>query len=232
MLRTDHLQRRVPLWLKLAYTAFVAVHVVINWQAYGPIDFLWSCDVAVLVLLVAVWTESRLLLSIEAVAILFPLLLWGFDLACRLVMGKGHYPLGFAGYMFDPRVPRSVRMLSSFHIWLPIVIVYLLMRLGYDRRAFFMQSIIVMVLMVGCRMLTPPPPATAAHRSVNINWVYGPSDERPQEAVPAAVYLTLMILLYQLMIYLPTHLVLSGVFASAPAGREPHRAASSTPILV
>ena len=32
---------RIPLSVKLAYTAFVAVHVALTWQAYGPLNFLW-----------------------------------------------------------------------------------------------------------------------------------------------------------------------------------------------
>lgn len=206
--------------MKVAYTAFVALHVTVNLEFYGPLGLLWTCDVAVLVLLVAIWIESRLLVSIEALAVLLPLLLWGVDLAYRLAMGHGHYLLGFAGYMFDPRVPTKIRALSTFHIWLPLMVVYLLLRLGYDRRALVVQSAIVTVLLITCRLISPPQPATPARPGVNVNWVYGPSDVAPQHAMPSAVYLLLMVLLYPVVIYLPTHLVLCALFAPRRAAAQ------------
>jgi hypothetical protein len=44
---------RLPLWTKLAYTAFVAVLVPHYWQAYGPTNFLYFCDIALLLAVVA-----------------------------------------------------------------------------------------------------------------------------------------------------------------------------------
>src|SRR5580692_10860366 len=111
---------RIPLSLKLAYTAFVVVHASLNWHAYGPLNFLWFCDIALLTLLVALWAENSLLASIAAVAILLPMALWAFDLAARITLG--HYIFGFAGYMFDRRVPVQIRILSSFHLWVPVVL--------------------------------------------------------------------------------------------------------------
>ena len=36
--------RRIPLWLKLAYTAFMAVLVPVYLRNYGPTNFLYFCD--------------------------------------------------------------------------------------------------------------------------------------------------------------------------------------------
>ena len=43
---------RLPLWLKLVYTAFVAVLVPVYWYYYGPTNFLYFCDVALIISLV------------------------------------------------------------------------------------------------------------------------------------------------------------------------------------
>ena len=40
---------RFPLRVELAYTAFVAVLVPYYWRVYGPTNFLYFCDVALLV---------------------------------------------------------------------------------------------------------------------------------------------------------------------------------------
>lgn len=55
--------RRVPLGVRLAYTAFVAVLVPYYWHAYGPTNFLYYCDLALLMGLVAVWTERAIFAS-------------------------------------------------------------------------------------------------------------------------------------------------------------------------
>ena len=36
--------RLIPLWLKLAYTAFMAVLVPLYLRNYGPTNFLYFCD--------------------------------------------------------------------------------------------------------------------------------------------------------------------------------------------
>jgi hypothetical protein len=202
---------RIPLVVKLAYTAFVVVHVALNWQAYGPLNFLWFCDIAVLTLLAALWVESSLLCSIAAVAILLPMGLWIVDLCGRVALG--HYIFGFAGYMFDRRVPRQIRILSSFHLWVPLILISTLGRLGYDRRAIWIQSVFGAVLILVCRLISAAPPGHGMHEAVNINWVYGPSEEAAQTFLPPVVYLGVMIVCYPLLIYLPTHLTLSALFA-------------------
>jgi hypothetical protein len=211
---------RIPLSLKLAYTAFVAVHATLNWQAYGPLNFLWFCDIALLTLLVALWTQSSPLASIAAVAILLPMALWAVDLAARIALG--HYIFGFAGYMFDRRVPLQIRVLSSFHLWVPVVLLRTLQRLGYDRRALAVQSVFAAVLLIVCRFVSSPPPSHSLHECANINWVYGPADNAPQTYFPPMIYLGMMIVLYPLLIYLPTHMILSALFtARSPRPAEP-----------
>ena len=49
---------RVPLWLKLAYTTFMALLVPVYWHYYGPTNFLYFCDVALLITLVGIWIEK------------------------------------------------------------------------------------------------------------------------------------------------------------------------------
>ena len=67
---------RIPLWLKLAYTAFMAVLVPVYWHYYGPTNFLYFCDVALILTLVGIWIESPLLISMCAVGILVPQVVW------------------------------------------------------------------------------------------------------------------------------------------------------------
>jgi hypothetical protein len=210
--------RSISIALKLAYTAFVAVHVWFNWRVYGPLNFLWECDVAILAICVALWTENRLLTSMAALSALVPMGLWMADIVARIFLG--HYVFGFAGYMFDRRVPTVIRAISAFHLWLPLLLIWMLIKVGYDRRAFWLQTLFMALLLITCRFISQPPPEHSMHEPVNINWVYGTSDQGPQTKLPSAVYLALMIVLYPMLIYLPSHVTLNLIFGNHAATRR------------
>ena len=203
---------KIPLSLKLPYTAFVAVLVPYYWRTYGPLNFLWFCDVALLVTLVALWRESPFLFSMQAVAIALPQLLWVVDFTAHLA---GIHVLGAAAYMFDPKIPLFVRGLSSFHGWLPLLLVWGVWRLGYDRRAFSAQTAAALVLLSVCYFFTPRPPAPASNptAAVNLNWVFGPGEDLIQTWMAPGLYLALQLVCWPLLIYLPTHLVLKKLWA-------------------
>ena len=206
---------RVPLWARLAYTAFVAVLVPYYWAAYGPTNFLYYCDVALLLGLAAAWTGRSLLASAPAVGILVPQALWMLALVGTAV---GRPVVGMTAYMFDPALPLFTRGLSFFHFWLPLVLLYLLARLGYDRRGFWAWTGLAWVLMPVCYFLLtgPPAPADAPNVPVNVNYVYGPDDRAAQTWVPPLAWLGLLMAGLPLAVYLPTHLVLKRVFPPPP----------------
>src|SRR5437762_115020 len=97
---------RIPLSLKVVYTAFVAVLVPYYWRAYSPWNFLYFCDIALLLTGVALWTESRLLAGLEAVAILLPQTVWVIDFGSRAC---GLHLLGLTDYMFNPSLSLITR---------------------------------------------------------------------------------------------------------------------------
>jgi len=43
---------KLPMAFKIVYSAFVAVLVPVYWQSYGPTNFIYFCDVALLLTLV------------------------------------------------------------------------------------------------------------------------------------------------------------------------------------
>src|SRR5688572_31466147 len=72
-------ERRVPLAMKVGFTAFMAVLVPVYWSYYGPTNFLYFCDVALFMTLAGIWLESPLLVSMCAVGIVAPQILWVVD---------------------------------------------------------------------------------------------------------------------------------------------------------
>ena len=187
----------LALAIKIAYTLFVAVLIPIYWINYGPLNFLWFSDIALITSAVAMWVKSPLPASMMAVAVLVPEVVWNVGFFGRLIFGVD--VTGLAGYMFDARIPLYLRLLSLFHVFMPAVLVWLVCRRGYDPRALGWQVIVVLAVLPVTYLFTRP--------TDNINWVFGPGS-KPQTAMPPWAYLAVMLVFFPLCIYLPTHLLL------------------------
>ena len=194
----------IPLGLKIIYTLFVCALVPIYWRQYGPANSLWFSDIALLALVPALWLENALLASMLAISVVFFEALWNIDFFFRLAAGKSL--IGLSAYMFDPKIPLFIRGLSCFHIVLPVILLWGLHRLGYDRRAFLWQTIVAMVVLPFSYLLSNP--------RENVNWVYG-FGQNPQKIMPAPLFVALLMLLFPLIIYLPTHLLFARIFRTA-----------------
>ena len=200
----------IPLWLKIVYTLFVCLLVPVYWRRYGPANFLWFSDIALLVTVPALWLESSMLASMMALAVLLPELAWNIDFFVRLFTGA---PLiGLSSYMFDRSIPRSLRALSLFHVALPALLLWMVHRLGYDEGALVAQTVLAMIVL--------PLSYRVSDHEKNINWVYG-LGEKPQTRVPARWFLAFLMLMFPLAIYLPTHFILDRLFSAAPAASRP-----------
>lgn len=192
----------IPLWVKVPYTVFLCVQVPVYWIWLGPENFLWASDIALFVTLAALWLESRLLVSMMTLAVLLPELLWNVDFFGRLLGGD---VLGASAtvYMFDQETPLFVRGLSLFHVVLPVLLLWMLFRLGYDKRALPAQTLLAWIVLPISYWFTEP--------AKNINWVFG-LGQSPQELMPGIWYLLLMMVLLPLLVYLPTHWLLQRLF--------------------
>jgi hypothetical protein len=214
---TTGTKRRIPSWVKVAYSVFVAVLVPCYWVTYSPWNFLYFCDIALLVTAVAIWIESPLLVSMQAVAIVLPQMLWVVDFLCRLVAGV--HITGVTRYMLDSNIPLFLRALSLFHGWLPFVLLWLLSRLGYDRRALGRQSVVAIVVLLVSYIFAPAPPPSASNPTwaVNINYVYGVDDNHPQTVMAPWLWVLCVMAVNLIVFYLPTHFVLRRFFAAPPS---------------
>ncbi|WP_299825902.1 membrane-associated protein [uncultured Pontibacter sp.] len=191
----------IPLWLPISYTLFLLILVPVYWKHYGPANFLWFSDVALFSVGIVLWTESRLLLSMMAVGVLGLELVWCVDYFGRLISGK--QLLGLSDYMFHRDKSLFLRGLSLFHVFLPAIVIWLLIKWGYEVTAIYWQTALAWVVLPLTYFLTPP------HE--NINWVFGLGD-KPQRKIPPKVYFILALLFFPVAIYLPSHLLLVWLF--------------------
>lgn len=200
----------IPMWLKITYTAFMAVLIPVYWYHYGPANFLYFCDIALLLTLAGVWLEKPLLVSLPAVGILLPQALWCVDYIVQLC---GFKMTGMTAYMFDEARPLFLRGLSLFHGWLPFLLLFLVFRLGYDRRALKGWTATTVALCLIAFFLLPPAGAVLPDPNLprNVNYVFGMDDAQPQTWMSAELYLVTWMAMLTILAYLPTHLLLKKI---------------------
>lgn len=203
---------RIPPWVKLVYTAFMAVLVPVYWYYYGWTNFLYFCDVALILTLIGIWKESPLLVSMCAVGITIPQIVWVIDF---VTTAFGYPVASMTAYMYEAHRSPFLRGLSLFHGWLPFLLIYLVARLGYDRRAFPYWTVLAWVLILICFFFMPPPSPNAGLTPVNINYVWGLNDAAPQTWMPAWLWVVGMMVAMPIICFLPVHLLFSRVMPQA-----------------
>jgi hypothetical protein len=191
----------IPLWIKIAYTLFVALTVAVYSVKYRPGNFLWFSDIALLMTVPALWLESSLLAGMSAVGVVLPEVLWNVSYFGQLLTGRR--VTGLTDYMFDPGKPLYLRALSLFHVFLPVLLLWMVATLGYAPAAWVAQTVLAWVVLPLAYFFTDP--------EDNVNWVFGPGAE-PQKRIPPLAYLGFLMAGFPLLVYLPTHWLLQRLF--------------------
>ena len=122
----------IPAAARWAAAAWLAAWLPLHLAAWPASSMLWYCAHGAVLAVIGLVLPSRLIVSWQAVALLVPQTLFAAEALARLVTGARG---GGTSYLFDPAVPLHVRALSSFHFVMPLVLVWAVRRLGYDRRA-------------------------------------------------------------------------------------------------
>jgi hypothetical protein len=188
-------------WVSLLW---MAVWFPAYFHFWGWANLLHLCDVAVILSFIGIWWANPLLLSSQAVSSLAAGLFWLLDVGWRLTTGR--YLIGGTDYMWDARYPLWVRLLSSFHVGLPLVLLWTVRRVGYDKRALGLQAAIAAVLLIVSRFLSAETNMNYAYRDPVFLRAWG----------PAPVHLAAAFIIIVGLVYWPTHLLLSWIFR-APA---------------
>jgi hypothetical protein len=193
---------RIPLWLKVAWTIWLLLWAPVYWRQYGAQNFLYFCDVGNFLIAIGLWSESRLILSWQAVGLLVFQTLYAVDLIVAFIVGR--HLVGGTEYMFNPNVALFVRLLGLYHLVVPPLLLWTVRRLGYDSQAWKWQTLTVWIL-VPINFFWQP--------QYNVNWARGIGHE--QHMVPHWLYLAGYLMLVPLVVYWPTHLLLERWAAKA-----------------
>jgi hypothetical protein len=191
---------RVPLWLKIGWTIWLAIWVPVYWRQYGAQNFLYFCDIGNVLIGIGLWLESPIIFSWVGSGLLVFQSLYTIDLVGAVLTGK--HLIGGTEYMFDPHLPLAVRLLSLFHIATPPLLVWAIWRLGYDRRGWRLQTLTAWIV-VPINFFWRP--------EQNVNWARGPFFHE-QHTVPGWAYLIAYLVIVPFAIYLPTHVLLDRLY--------------------
>lgn len=117
---------------------------------------------------------------------------------------------GMTDYMFNAKIPWFTLAISLFHGWLPFLLLYLVARLWYDRRALRLWIALNTALVLICYFWMPPASAQLPNpkQPRNINYVHGFSDDVPQPWMPSCSWLLVMLIGQPVLFASPTHAVL------------------------
>ncbi len=195
-------------WLALAW---LALYLPVYWQAYGTWHFLMLCNLGVLLSCVAIISGNRLLLSSQAVATPVIALAWLADVGTKFA--TGHLLHGGTAYMWNADIPVMARVLSLYHLGLPLLLAYCLRSCGYDRRGFALQCAIATVVLAVSLWVAPP--------AEDLNYLFGQGLSRVATTPPARAACEFAGLVFAF--YLPAHVFWR---ALAAAGVLPAREAT------
>ena len=190
-------------WVAVVWMAVWLPTYVMVW---GWANLLHLCDAAVILTCAGLWWGNARLLSGQAVSALLPGLLWLFNVSWRFA--TGHFLVRGTEYMWSAHYPLWVRLLSFFHAVLPVVLLWALWKLGYDRRGLAIQAGIAAVLLLAGRALSPALNMNYAYRDPVFNRAWG----------PPAVQVALTLIGTVVLLYWPTHRMLKELFRE-PAPR-------------
>ena len=116
-------------------------------------------------------------------------------------------------------IPLATRLLSLYHVAWPILLVFCLRRVGYDRRGYALQAGFATLVLLVSRLTDP---------AQNVNYAF--ADPIFRESLgPAPVHLAMILLGLVGVVYGVTHRILAALLPPAPAGAETGAIASARP---
>jgi hypothetical protein len=208
MIPTPARQPKFPDWVRWTALVFLIVWSVIYWLYWGAANFLHLCDLAFIFTCIGFWTGSVLLLSSQAVASLLIDCAWLVSAVWQYFTHRAL--ISGTEYLFDVRYPLWVRLVSSFHVILPIVLLCALHWTGYDRRGWVLESLIASMSFIAVRFTSS---------ALNINFAFrDPFFHRAWG--PAPLHIAISLIFLNVAAFLPAHLILRSLFPDPSEGRS------------
>lgn len=193
-------------WLALAW---LLIYLPSYGTAYGAMNFLFLCNLGVVLTAVGLILGNQLLVSTQALAAPAIGLVWALDAGWHLLTGS--FIFGGTAYMWDPQYPLFTRLLSLYHVLWPLLVLWCVRTKGYDRRSWPTQTALAAAALLASRLLT--------EREVNVNYAFADPLFQLQLG-PAPLHLAIVLAALSGVIYGCTHGFLIKVLRCPPVPDE------------
>jgi hypothetical protein len=181
-------------WLTLSW---LALYLPVYTQAYGVWHFFQLCNAGLIISCFAILSRQQLFISSQALGSSGIGLFWVADQLAWI--GTGQPLHGGTAYLWQSSIPPLARILSIYHVVLPLILLWIVYRRGYERRAWLLQcSILAGTGLIGVWFA----PATE-----NINYVFYWPDETVSYTISWPRLIT-MFLVVSCALYWPLHRLL------------------------
>ncbi len=122
------------------------------------------------------------------------------DLKVALMTGSS--VTGFTDYMFDPNLSIWLKVMALYHLALPPLLIWLILRLGYDTRTWIVQVVLTWIIILATWFFTNP--------SLNINFVF--SYVKFEHLNMGAIPFLIMLFVTAVVLVGGTHLFLKALY--------------------
>ncbi len=159
---------------------------------YGSQNFLWLSSIVLILAFLATVFESRFLASMAAVGGLVTESLWVLDFLFTVVaLVIGSSVTGFTDYIFAPDLSTWLKVIALYHLALPPLLIWLILRLGYDSRAWIVQLLLSWIVVLVIWFFTNP------SRNINFVFSYVKYEHLKMGAIPflILVFVTVFVLI-------------------------------------
>lgn len=187
--------------LKYFITIFTLILIPIYWHYYSFYNFLWLSDIGLFLTVIGLWLNSNLIFSMATVGILLLEIVWNIDFFVDLFTKINLIDL--SDYMFNSEYPLPLRLISLFHVFVPIIWLFYLYKWGYNKKAFLSFLPLFWADILAVYLFSSP--------SENINWVFLPQIYK-WTYISQPIWLLIMLFGFPLFIFLPMHFLLAKIF--------------------
>ena len=189
---------------KYSIAIFIAFLIPIYCYYYGPLNFLLFSDVGLFLTVLILWLNSSLINSMASVGILSLEIVWCLDFIGDLLrnLRLTNFDLvdGLSDYMFENNFPLPLRLMSLFHVVLPIAWIYYLYKWGYNRKGLIYFIPLYWADITLTYLLTDP--------AKNTNWVFLAQTDK-LTCLTQTQWLLVMYFVVPIVLFVPMHLILT-----------------------
>jgi hypothetical protein len=149
------------MWINIFLIFFLATQIIV-YSSYSIESYLWLCKINLFLTIFGILFKNKLLISMAFVGGLARFSIWNLSFIINLFTNYNLFNV--TAYIFSLGTSLTIKIISLYHIFLPIILIFFLKKIGYDSRAFIFSTILYWFVIIITYFFTI--------KSNNINFVF------------------------------------------------------------